>query len=113
MKNVKELATDYLNAFSQKDKQKLSELYSDDFSLRDWLSEAKGKEKVLELNQQFFDNYPDFSLSINEIYVDENTACCEITINLGDGSKDLLVVDVINFSQDGRLEKLKADFGSA
>jgi ketosteroid isomerase-like protein len=114
MKNIKELVADYMDAFAKKDKQRLSELYAEDFSLRDWLSEAHGKEKVLELNQKFYDNYPGFSFKVVSVYVDGNVACCELEVKIDDpmeGEQNLKIVDVIEFSEDGKMEKLRAYFG--
>ena len=115
MKNIKELTEEYFKAFSSKNKEKLRELYAEDFSLRDWLSQAKGRERVLDLNQQFFDAYQRLDLEILSIYVDGNTTASEIALSIDDpleGTKRLLIVDVIEFSEDGKMKDLRAYFGS-
>jgi predicted SnoaL-like aldol condensation-catalyzing enzyme len=115
MKNIKELTNDYFEAFSSKDEDKLRELYSEDFSLRDWLSEAKGKEKVLDINKQFFNAYPNFELKVLKTYTEGNTTVSELNILINDpleGDKDILAVDVIEFSEEGKMKTLRAYFGS-
>jgi steroid delta-isomerase len=115
MKDIAQLTTDYFNAFSSKDKDQLKEMYAEDFSLRDWLAEETGREKVLDLNDQFFKAYPTFRLEVLHTYVDDNTSISEIEILLTDheeGFKRLLVVDVIEFSEEGKMSALRAYFGS-
>jgi hypothetical protein len=115
MKDIKELTTDYFNAFSAKDRDGLGEMYSEDFSLRDWLSEETGKERVLDLNEQFFKAYPGFLLNVLHTYVVDNTSISEIEILIDDseeGTKKLLVVDVIEFSEEGKMSALRAYFGN-
>jgi ketosteroid isomerase-like protein len=120
MKDIKELTVDYFNAFASKNEDQLKEMYADDFSLRDWLAEAKGKDKVLDLNKQFFGAYPDFELEVLETYIDGNVSVSEIVIRLTDntpgetltGKRTLLVVDVIEFSEEGKMNTLRAYFGN-
>ena len=120
MKDIKELTVDYFNAFASKNEDQLKEMYADDFSLRDWLAEAKGKDKVLDLNKQFFGAYSDFELEVLETYIDGNVSVSEIAITLKDatpgesltGKKVLLVVDVIEFSEEGKMNALRAYFGN-
>lgn len=115
MKDLKNLTNEYFKAFSAKDKSKLRGLYAEDFSLRDWLSEAKGRERVLDLNQQFFDAYQRLELEVLNIYVDGNITVSEIALNIDDpleGTKRLLIVDIIEFSEEGLMKSLRAYFGS-
>jgi hypothetical protein len=115
MKTIEELTTDYFNAFSSKDRDKLEEMYSEDFSLRDWLSEATGRERVLDLNSQFFSAYPGFQLEVMNTYVADNVSVSEIEILIDDpeeGLKKLLIVDIIEFSEEGKMDALRAYFGN-
>ena len=120
MKDIAQLTTDYFNAFSSKDKDQLREMYAEDFSLRDWLAKAEGREKVLDLNKQFFSAYSDFELEVLNTYIDGNVSVSEIAITLKDatpgesltGKKVLLVVDVIEFSEEGKMNALRAYFGN-
>jgi len=120
MKDIKQLTVDYFNAFSSKNEDQLREMYAEDFSLRDWLAKAEGRNKVLNLNKQFFGAYPDFELEVLNTYIDGNVSVSEIVITLEDsspgetltGKKDLLVVDVIEFSEEGKMKSVRAYFGS-
>jgi len=120
MKDIRELTENYFAAFSSKNEDQLREIYDENFSLRDWLAEAQGRERVLDLNKQFFNAYPDFELRVLHTFVDGNVSISEIVIKLKDatpgetdtGEKDLLVVDVIEFSEEGKMQAARAYFGS-
>ena len=51
-----QIAEKYLNAFGSKDIDNLSDLYSDDVTLRDWETTITGKDNLLKANKDFFDN---------------------------------------------------------
>ena len=54
----------YLNAFGSKDIDKLSDLYSDDVTLRDWETTITGKDNLLKANIIHID---DESLLVTDI----------------------------------------------
>ena len=55
MSENKEIALNYFSAFSNKDLEGLSEVLSDDVSLKDWEMRADGKEAVLAASKNIFD----------------------------------------------------------
>ena len=48
---MKDKAKQYFEAFNNQDISKLEELYSDDIRLRDWLTEARGRDDVIISNR--------------------------------------------------------------
>ena len=107
---------EYFDAFSNKDAKRLEDIYTEDVSLRDWLNSVSGKEAVLESNNRFFAAVTDLDINVKMIYYDaNNTAACEIDIKLKhkDGTEDeLLVVDVIEFNEDGKIKSIRAYLGN-
>ena len=112
---------EYFEAFSNKDVDKLRELYDDEISLRDWLSSASGKEDVIKSNQMLFDACSTVDVTLKNVVWEPfpesstlSTAACEIDINLkhNDGTIDtLLVVDVIDFKED-KIKEIRAYLGN-
>ena len=113
VQQMKQIAKEYFRAFSQKNIKKLSELYSDDISLVDWVASATGKENVLNMNNELFGSFDDIRIDVNEMYKDENVVACEIDIFLDKQNKRicLKVVDVLEFDDGGLIVGIRAYLG--
>ena len=111
---MKTKAKEYFDAFNAQDIAKLGELYSDDIRLRDWLSEARGRENVTDSNKKLFSSNQKLVINVNKMYHDGDTVVCEIDILLeNDGDqKRLMVVDVIEFDEDKRINEIRAYLGN-
>ena len=53
---MRELVTKYFEDFSNKDLEKLSDIFSDEITLQDWDILAEGKQNVLEANKNIFNS---------------------------------------------------------
>ena len=111
---MKDKAREYFEAFSNGHMEKLGELYAENVSLKDWVSEHEGRDAVLAANESLFATHK-VDVKVNSIFGDGQTVVCEIEILLNDGSKkeNLLVVDVLVFNQAGQVEEIRAYLGSS
>tara|TARA_Y100001980_G_C14242160_1_gene90428 strand:- start:179 stop:520 length:342 start_codon:yes stop_codon:yes gene_type:complete len=111
---LKEITTRYLTAFESKKLDILESLFSDKISLRDWEVSAKGKEKVLSANSKIFDEFEDIKIKILNMVSEGNTVVAEINIQLSKNDKilSLLVVDVIEYDNNGSIISIRAYLGN-
>lgn len=113
---MEEKLREYFEAFSNKDIQKLSEMFSDDVVLTDWNIHAVGKEQVLEENKKIFDSVETILVYPHMVYYAGSNvgsaAAVEIVIEVTpkESSKleELHVVDVITFDNKGLISSVKA-----
>ena len=104
---MRELVTKYFKDFSNKDLEKLSDIFSEEITLRDWDILAEGKQNVLEANKNIFNSVDTISINLNELYIDDNVAACiiEIVIN---NEETLKVIDIIKIDTDGKIKEISA-----
>jgi hypothetical protein len=97
---------DYFKAFNEKDLETLSELYSEDVTLKDWMGRWETKPMVLEENNNLFTSQPHLSITLNRIENKSNTSYCYISIGLEDTK--LEVLDCIYFNKGGKISHIEA-----
>ena len=98
----------YFELFSNKDLDELSHFFSDDVVLRDWETLAIGKEEVLAVNKNIFNNVNKIQVKlINQSLSHNNRVYNEIVIEIND-EETLLVIDVIVFDENGLIKKIEA-----
>ena len=97
----------YFKVFSKKKIDELSELFSDDITLRDWENNASGKTEVLNVNKKIFNNLESISVVPINLYQNENKIIAELEIIIN-GKEKILVVDIISFNNDGKIKSIKA-----
>jgi hypothetical protein len=97
---------DYFKAFNEKDLETLSELYSEDVTLKDWMGRWETKPMVLGENQNLFTSQPHLSITLNRIENKSNTSYCYISIGLEDTK--LEVLDCIYFNKGGKISHIEA-----
>ena len=104
---MRELVTKYFEDFSNKDLEKLSDIFSEEITLQDWDILAEGKQNVLEANKNIFNSVDTISVNLNELYIDDNVATCiiEIVIN---NEETLKVIDIIKIDTDGKIKEISA-----
>jgi len=103
-----EICQSYFEVFSNKDIEGLSKLFSDDVILRDWEILANGKEEVLAANKDIFDSVNTIQVTlVNQSTSYNNRVFNEILIDIN-GDETLLVVDVIEFDDNGLINKVEA-----
>ncbi len=95
---------EYFQAFTSKDLETLSEIYSDNINLVDWVGTWVGSKNVLDANAELFKN--DFELKVLDITQYEDRTFNTILIEIG--GESLEVMDVIKFDKDFKIEYIRA-----
>jgi len=103
--NLKEKTKRYFELFSTKNVKGLeNEIYADNIFLRDWNGEWKGKQAVLEMNENLFES--EFKIDNIEIKQADNTTLVQFDLHIADTI--LKVVDVIDWNENGKIERILA-----
>jgi len=103
---LKELTLKYIDYFNNKDLEKLSELFTNDFSLEDpVVKRIKGKESVLQAIKGIFDSCEDLSFKAKNIYQDNETTIIEFILKLDDTI--LTGTDIIEW-ENNKMKELRA-----
>ena len=103
-----EKACNYFEAFSNKDLDTLTELYSEDVSLADWEPLFfDGKEQVLNANKTLFESVEFINITVKRIGSNEKNAFAEIDILINDTTQ-LFVVDILEFDQNQKIKSIRA-----
>ena len=106
MSDLKQLATQYFETFSNKDLDGLEDMFTDDVSLRDWTRSATGKIGMLAANKDIFDSVNTITATPVALYEEGDTVIAELVILVND-NESLLVVDVIKF-RDNKISSVIA-----
>ena len=101
------IAEKYFELFSNKDLIGLEEMFDINCSLRDWEINVTGKNKVLEANKKIFDSVETIEVKKINIYAQNNTIIAELLITINN-TNELLVVDIIEFSKEGKITSIRA-----
>jgi hypothetical protein len=94
----------YFMLFSTKNLDELEELYSDNITLIDWNGEWHGKQSVLDMNKTLFEN--NIRIDYHRIGYSNLTTYGQITIKVNETK--LKVIDVIDWTTDGKILKIEA-----
>ena len=105
-----EIIKRYFEAFSNKDVETLRQLFAENVKLRDWAIMAAGRNKVIDANRTIFNSFDKITVEIVSVCTNENTASCEILIDLDD--EHLLVNDVIEFDDEMKIKEVRAYKGN-
>ena len=105
--DLKQLATQYFETFSNKDLDGLGVMFTGDVTLRDWEISAAGIDDVLAANKKIFDSVEYIHVLPLNLYQDGNTVAAELSIVVG-GAINLHVVDIITFNDTGKIVSIKA-----
>ena len=105
MANLIEKTKRYFELFSTKNVKGLeNEIYSDNIHLRDWNGEWKGKQAVLEMNENLFVN--EFKIDNIQIKQADITTIVQFDLHISDTI--LRVVDIIDWNENGKIERILA-----
>ena len=99
-------AKKYLELFSNKNLDKLEEMYDDNIILKDWNGVWKGKKEVLNMNNNLFQDAKSLQVNIKQIHQTENRTYCHIDIKVNDDKLDVL--DVIDWNENYKISKIEA-----
>ena len=101
----------YFKSFSNRDIKALSSLFSKKISLRDWKIKAQGLKNVLKENEKIFKNCRSIQVKPIKIFQEKKTIIAELCICINK-SKNLLVIDVIEFDKKNKIKSIRAYLGS-
>jgi hypothetical protein len=105
MENLIEKTERYFELFSTKNVKGLeNEIYSDDVHLRDWNGEWKGKQAVLEMNENLFVN--EFTMDVEDIKQADETTIVMFTLHIA--GTTYKVVDIIDWDENGKIKRILA-----
>lgn len=96
----------YVNAFNDRDLDKVATFFTDSFSLTDPAVSLTGKEKVVAYISDLFETNPDLSFKSKSITVDSQRTVIEFELSLG--GKTLIGTDVINWNNDNKMVSMSA-----
>jgi hypothetical protein len=103
-----EKACNYFEAFSNKDLDTLTELYSEDVTLADWEPLFfDGKEQVLDANKTLFESVESVNIVVKRIGSNDKNVFAEIDILINDATQ-LFVVDILEFDQNQKIKSIRA-----
>lgn len=104
---MKNTALQYFEAFSKRDINALSGMFSKDVTLKDWEINAIGVDAVLDANAKIFSVVKNLTVKPLNVYLDGNTVIAELEITIN-GSKSIKVIDVIEFTNAGKICAIRA-----
>jgi hypothetical protein len=103
-----EIACNYFEAFSNKDLEKLSQIYSDNVSLADWEPLFfDGKNSVLKANKNLFGSVDSLNIVVKRIGLNDKNVFAEIDI-LINNTIQLFVVDILEFDEFNQIKSIRA-----
>ena len=101
--NVKELSEQYLELFKRKDVESLRGMFSKTVTLRDWNCDESGIDNVMAVFGEIYDIAKTIEVKKNKSMIES-----VITIN----GKQIFVVDLLEFDDDGLLKDIRAYKGN-
>lgn len=102
----REAISAYMKAFNERDMDALGALLADDVTLVDWEVSATGKAAVLATTEKIVSG-AEVSLVTHRVLVDLPHAVADLTVSV-DGKPALSVVDLFEFTPDGRIASVRA-----
>ncbi len=100
----------YLRHYSHRDLDRVSAMFSDDVTLRDWNISVVGKAAAVAETSRNFESCQSIEIKALGIFEGGDTVAGELHIVV-DGKIELYVVDVISFDADGKIESIRAYLG--
>jgi cytidyltransferase-like protein len=103
--DLKQKTKRYFELFTSKNVKGLeNEIYADNIFLRDWNGEWRGKQAVLEMNENLFVN--EFQIDNIQIKQTDNTTIVQFDLHIADTMYK--VVDIIDWDDDGKIKQIFA-----
>jgi len=108
---LKYKAKKYFKLFSNKDINALSSIFSKKITLRDWKIKAQGLKEVIRENKKIFKNCKSIQVKPIKIFQEKKTIIAELLICINK-SKNLLVIDVLEFDKQNKIKSIRAYLGN-
>ena len=109
--DLKSISKKYFETFSNKDIDGLADMFANEVRLQDWEIVAIGKTAVLLANENIFSSVDTIQVSPTSLYCEGNAIVAELKICV-DKKTNLLVVDIIEFNEDGKITAIRAYKGN-
>lgn len=100
----------YLRHYSHRDLDRVSSMFAEDVTLRDWNISVVGKAAAVAETSRNFESCRSIEIEALGIYEGGDTVAGELRIVV-DGVTELYVVDVISFDPDGKIKSIRAYLG--
>ena len=100
----------YLEAYTAKDLQRVSDMLADDVLLRDWKISVAGRVTALAETEKNFQSADSIDIEILRTYEADDAVAGELKITV-DGTEVLHVVDVVSFNAAGKIQSIRAYLG--
>ena len=112
--NLLKLANNYFQAFENKDLEKLGKLFDERVTLFDPVIKlVEGKEKVLEANQNIFNDCKNIKFIKKDIFVDETKMTVIGELEFYCDETRINVVDIIKFNDNLKIKSITAYLDTA
>lgn len=108
----KERFANYLEAYSDRNLQRVSDMFSADIALQDWKISVFGKDAAIAETEKSFRSAKTIVITILASYESDNIVAGELKIVV-DSTEVLHVVDVVSFNADGKTDSIRAYLGRA
>lgn len=103
----KSLALEYFFNFTYKHLKNLEDMFDENIRLKDWENQAFGKVDVLKVYEKIFASVDQIAVTPGKIYEDGDTIIAELCISI-DGKERILVTDVLEFTDEGKISSVRA-----
>lgn len=100
----------YLDAYAEKDLERVSEMFADNIALRDWKISVSGKAAAIAETEKNFKSADSIEIEILHTYESDDAVAGELKITV-DKSEVLHVVDVVSYNANGEIESIRAYLG--
>ena len=95
-----------MSLFNSKDLKTLETLLAKGVTLNDWEYNIVGRDKVIDLADKTFKQFPELKIKVADLQCGENNAYAELIIELSSDLK-LFVVDILKIT-NGKISEIKA-----
>jgi ketosteroid isomerase-like protein len=100
----------YMRHYSHRDLDRVSGMFRDDVTLRDWNISVVGKAAAVAETSRNFESCQSIEIQVLRTYEGGDTVAGELRIVV-DGNTELYIVDVISFDPDGKIKSIRAYLG--
>ena len=104
---LKDLSRKYFLAFAKKDFQSIAGMLQRDVVIEDWGNCADGIEEARLIYEQFFSCNSSIDIKIINMCSEGRTVMAELVLKI-EGKDTLKVVDIINFTEIGKIKSIRA-----
>ena len=106
----KKIVKSYFKFFNDKNISKLSDLFANNISLKDWNIDVNGKLAVIKANENIFKSNPKIKVKVKKAYFIGADIFAILDINLNYKNK-ILVIDHFTINKKYLISKIRAYLG--